>query len=294
MADPADAWISGAKQVGLRSDAPPFPRLVYIKPPKTASISVAQAIKAHLAREGFRAVHLPEILRTGRTDTPPNVAMLHGHVSWHQCAHWIGRAEGWKPIFTLRDPLDRVRSHYRYLRERALRESMPDSQRPLCEEALTRPLRDLVRDETSGFFGWTMPVQSIMLGAPIPGVITEHSWPEEIRDSALQARALECALERLEQLWWIGIVDTLDRDLETLALRQGWPLASAPRRNQTRIGDETDVAFSEIDAATRRLLTDRLAADYLLLEAAREIAAEQHRAAIAAGLGAPAGAAAGA
>ncbi|MFM9108305.1 MAG: hypothetical protein ACKOWF_16585 [Chloroflexota bacterium] len=253
-------------------------RLLFIKPPKTGSTSATVAINRALAATELQSRGHHGFPHATPEPLPPDVAMLHGHVSWHEVEPWMADPAGWAPIMTLRDPLERTLSHYRYLRQRARRPAMPDSDRPLCEEALARPLRDLVRDETSRFHGWTMPVQTILLGADLNGLVTEHAWPAGVHDPAFHERALRVALARLEQLRWIGITESLWRDLETLAHLQGWPPLAEPRSNVTARPSGDDAAFCEADPDTRRLLQKRLLPDSILYESARELAAERRRA----------------
>lgn len=80
------------------------------------------------------------------------------------------------------------------------------------------------------------------------------------------------ACSRLEELRWLGVTDTLDRDLETLASTFGWPpLGPAPRSNPT--APEHRLRAADLSPALHSALRARLAPDYDLLGKAREIAA---------------------
>lgn len=203
--------------------------------------------------------------------------MVQGHVTWDDAAWLLADPAAWQPFMTFRDPIDRTVSHYRYLRQLQPQHQPDDEHRRMCSEALARPLRELVYDDTSGFYNCTMPLQTLYLGSPLRGRIPACPLPDEIRPVEYQLAALRSALGRLEGLAWIGIVESLARDVQVFAFSQGWPPVDAPHRNQTRpVSAESDT-FSELDPATRRVLADRLAADYVLLESAREIAVERYR-----------------
>ncbi len=252
------------------------PRLVYLKVPKTASSSVMRMVQEALEL-GTNQI-LSGTSWFGEEATPPDdrYKAVMAHVTWNDAARLLDDPTAWVPIVTLRDPLERTVSHYRYLRQRALQTNLLSRFRPVCDEALARPLRELVHDETSAFHGWTMPVQTFFLGADLPCGIPEVRLPDTVHSPDFHHQALQCALDRLHRLAWIGIVETLPRDMRTLAFSQGWPVPDVLHDNRTTpVGADSD-AFSELDPATRRVLANRLAADYVLLECAREIAAERY------------------
>jgi hypothetical protein len=203
--------------------------------------------------------------------------MVLGHVTWDDAAWLLADPAAWQPFMTFRDPIDRTVSHYRYIRRLPPQYQPEDEHRRMCSEALARPLRELVYDDTSGFYNCTMPLQTLYLGSPLRGRVPAYPLPDEIRLVEYQQAALRSALGRLEGLAWIGIVESLARDVQVFAFNQGWPPVDAPHENRTMPVRNESADSSELDPATRRVLADRLAADYVLLESAREIAAERYR-----------------
>jgi len=241
------------------------PGLVYIRVPKTGSSTAVRIVQQGLATEVG-----PDVQPRGR---------LHLHATWGQHADLLEQQQRWAPIATFRDPVERIVSFYRYLQRMARVPDLHEEVRPSCGEVATRPLRDLVVDHQSLFYSSTMPVQVCYLATDfavdrLGRLLT--TWPS---DPGFTRRAVKLALDRLELLAWSGLVETLDRDLETLAASRGWPRFAPVHLNRAPAAPSPDDPSADLDAATRRLLADRLEADYLLVEAAREIAAERHRAA---------------
>ena len=273
--------MSGSKSVaspGRNDEATRAkPGLVFIRPPKTASCSVENVIKLALGPSADYVVPAKTVQlgRVGALDAKH--CFVRGHVTWNDAAWLVADPAAWRPIMTFRDPIERTLSHYRYLRQRASSARLDLDNEPLIRETLARPLRDLIHDESSGFFNWTMPIQTLFLGSTLRGRDPRHPLPDETRLLDDRGEALRCALGRLDRLAWIGIVESLDRDLRVLAFSQGWPVVDAPHANRTKAVSAESAAFSELDPATRQVLADRVAADYVLLESAREIAAERYR-----------------
>ncbi|MFM9108302.1 MAG: hypothetical protein ACKOWF_16570 [Chloroflexota bacterium] len=259
-------------------------RICFMKVPKTASSSIVAMIRS--VHQSAPEQELRESgIRSGRSASKFAAALFaHGHVSWHDVEPLLAEEpREWVPIMAFRDPLARTLSHYRYLQRRHSSPGITGRIRMMCDEAVRRPLRDLARDETSLFHGWTMPVQTLFLGSELQGPITEHPWPAAALSPAVQHEALKRALERLHRLAWIGVVESLERDLQVLAHDRGWapvPLRWLNRSVASTAGDGSD----RLDGDTLRLLMDRLSADYLLIESAREIAAERWRRVEATGL----------
>ena len=249
---------------------------MFIRPPKTASTSVEDMIKSSL---GLTAEHLvpDQTVFHGSADAiAPQHRFVRGHVTWDDAAWMVADRSAWLPIMTIRDPLERTLSQYRFLRQRGEVRRREGKRQPMFDEVLARPLRELIVDESSMFYNWTMPVQTLFLGSPLRGRPPTGPLGDEVRSPACQHGALCRALERLERLAWIGIVESLGRDMQVLAFSQGWPVADTNHSNPTAPVDDESAAASELDPALLRLLANRLAADYVLLECAREIAAERY------------------
>ena len=258
------------------------PGLVYVRPPKTASTSVENLVIAAQGLSAETLVQVAEIYpdRNGAVDPRKCLVGKGYHVTWNDAARFLADPAAWRAIMTLRDPIARTLSHYRFLQQTAHAARSPGAHQRLLEEALARPLRELIVDESSEFFNWTMPVQTFFLGSTLRGSDPSgpaRLLPDTVRSPAAHHEALRCALGRLERLAWIGIVESLDRDVQVLAFSQGWPAHGLLHDNRTATGGDALAASSELDPATRRVLADRLAADYVLLECAREIAAERYR-----------------
>ncbi|MFM9108304.1 MAG: hypothetical protein ACKOWF_16580 [Chloroflexota bacterium] len=245
------------------AEGEPRPGLAYLRIPKTASTSVAVLVRNALQEEAHRV---------GQAR-----GFRQAHATWGRYGEDLTRRDEWVPIATFRDPLERVFSYYRYLQRSSRRLDLPEQVKLACLETAARPLSELIRDESSTFFISTMPVQTFYLGTGLPVNRLGRPMMASLPGPGFTRQALVLALERLEHLAWIGLVETLDRDLETLAASQGWPPFAPARLNAAPPEPVPDDPSADLDHAARRMLQDRLAADCLLVEAAREIAAERHR-----------------
>jgi hypothetical protein len=253
------------------------PRVCYLRVPKTASSSVTQAIRKVLRTTQDDEIRLDVVLRGANDPRVASAVFAAGYFSWQDATPLLANPAEWVPVITFRDPLARTISHYRY--RRWCYRSFEEQGEPPAKytETWKRPLRDLIHDEASIFYGMTLPIHTLLLGG--------EKWkpalhvPSDLRAMSpeMQQEALGRAMDRLDRLAWVGVAETLERDLETLAFSRGWPPLEAMRANVTPTARDEDRPFEELDAETRRVLVERLAPDYLLVESAREVAAERHR-----------------
>ena len=254
------------------------PRICYLRVPKTGSISVVQTIRAALGCSRNAELHLADILAgpAAAAVDPARAPFAHGHVTWCDAEWLLADPAEWTAAVTLRDPVERTVSHYRYLRRRAITGDVPETNVGLYREVLERPLGELIHDRDSLFHRWTMPAQTIFLGADRAGLyrLGDAPWSDEVIGHATAPEVLARALDRLEGLGWVGILDTLHRDLGTLAAAREWPDPAPVHANRTP-RDVDFSGFDRLDDADRRTLADRLAPDYVLLESARELVAER-------------------
>ncbi|MFM9105311.1 MAG: hypothetical protein ACKOWF_01265 [Chloroflexota bacterium] len=243
-------------------------RLFFMHIPKTAGSSVRRALEAAQATRG-RCCWFAGGDAAGEA---PGLACLEaalvagGHVRWDDAAALPG---GWRIGTVLRDPLERLLSLYSFQRMR-IALGMPWEASPaLRREVAERSFASLARDPGSRFFRFTLPAQCLYLGGAPRGFLPARG---AALDRAAIAPMLGLALSRLEETAWLGVADTLDRDLETLARAFGWPpIGPAPRANRT--APEHRLAAADLDDGLLAEVRDRLEPDYLLLARARELAA---------------------
>ena len=265
--------------------AEPTGPLCFIHIPKTAG-SAFDATMARLPGLRERSVRIPElferpgqpVVMTRREHWPPDVASasyVSGHVSWDDFAAMVPHG---RFITVMRDPLSRVVSHYAHNRQLYLGTTPADhphmARRRACFE---RSLAELVRDPASPFYPLTWPLQVRTFAGGrqwddyVHGrdMVRPEEWPTLER----------IATERLDQLWWIGLTETIDRDLQTLYESLGiGPMGVLLSRNVAEPAYKMSV--NDLDAETREMLLERLQPDVRLVERARQIAEARHAAAV--------------
>jgi len=278
MGPRAGEWGEAERGGGSAQDRA-RPRICYLRVPKTGTISVVRTIRAALGCSREEELHGPDILdgpAAARVD-PAGAPFAHGHVTWSDAGWLLADPSAWTAVATLGNPLERTMSHYRYLRCRAIAGDVPEETARQYREVLERPLAELIHDPSSLFHRWTMPAQTIFLGADRAGLyrFADAPWSDEEIRHATGPEVLARALARLELLGWVGILDTLDRDIETLATSREWAVPAPVHANRTP-RDVDGSGFDRLGGADRRTLEDRLAPDHALLESARELALERH------------------
>ncbi len=249
------------------------PRLFFMHLPKTAGSSVRRMLESAPATRGrccWLAGSDPAV--DGPTLPCLETALVTGgHVRWDDAAALPG---GWSIVTVLRDPLDRLLSLYSFQKMRIALGAPSDASPKLRRELAERSFADLANDPASRFFRFTLPTQTLYLGGAPRGFIpVSGAALDDVAIAPVHARA--CS--RLEELRWLGVTDTLDRDLETLASTLGCPaLGPAPRSDPT--APEHRLRAADLSPDLHSALRARLAPDYDLLGKAREIAAARHAA----------------
>ncbi|MGI9253401.1 MAG: hypothetical protein ACR2J8_06625 [Thermomicrobiales bacterium] len=251
------------------------PRLFFMHIPKTAGSSLRRMLEAAPATAGRCCW-----LKTGdpAADAPrlpclETALVTGGHVRWDDAAVLPG---GWQMITVLRDPLDRLLSLYSFQKMQIALGARTEASPVLRRELETRSFEDLAHDPAARFFRFTLPTQTLYLGGAPRGFIPARGT--EV-DAAAIAPVLDLAMERLEKTAWLGVTESLDRDLETLAATFGWETLGPSRRtNQTTM--EHRLRVTDLEPETAAALRARLSPDYALLARAREIAAARHAAAV--------------
>lgn len=207
--------------------------------------------------------------RRGRAGT---LDLLAGHLTWAAVDAFPAPP---RVLVVVRDPIDRMRSAYSYLRQNVGAGIFSPVTLAVAAQAASASMGDLVLDRGSAIRLYAGPVQVAFLSSTRPDLrwdATELMPGGELDDAGIE-RALATAIRNLEACWWVGTTETLSRDLGVLASRLGWrPTATVPRANATldRAGsaDLSGAAWRELDRLTQ--------ADRALHDRARALADEAH------------------
>jgi hypothetical protein len=217
------------------------PRVVFLHIPKTAGSSINRYFKHYLgsSRSGGAVFFHDRMTAAERVD-----AMRRAERARYIGGHFGGRmlAEMRRPddvTFTfLRDPVARLRSHYLF-----------DHNRPDGNETARRlSLADYVVSDDGAAMLRTDNVMARQLAVA-------YDFAQSA-DMPLNAIA-EAAMQTLAGLAFVGLVDTIDDDLATLASLCGLP---APRR-APRVNARRGARGASDNAALRALAGRRLDAD---------------------------------
>ena len=258
------------------SPAAERPRLFLVHIPKTGGTTFKRTLNDVRWLDGHRAWLDHDFDPALNPGFEGSIRVSGGHRTWE---HYGVLPGNWSPVVLLRDPLQRTLSHYSFVRKRFARNELPPDFRPLGQEVATRSLPDLVRDPNSRFFGWSGSIQTRFIAGESPNRPPGAESPAGLLDPRAMRRALMVAMERLEETVWIGRTEHLARDLQTLAIQQGWP-SLGPVRHANMVHPSCRVQPEDLDGETLRSLEERLEADYLLVDRAEEIARERHHAAV--------------
>src|SRR5215217_1564772 len=125
----------------------------FIHVPKTGGSTLKRTIERWVVPD--TPVWVPE--KMNRTEWPDGLGtavIAGGHRTWNDVLNlpWT-----WDILVLLRDPLERVLSHYSYLRMRHDQRPTPLPPHGWAGQAGTRTLADLARDPDALFFSWTGP-----------------------------------------------------------------------------------------------------------------------------------------
>ena len=199
--------------------------------------------------------------------------LIAGHLTWNATSVF---PEPPAVLLLLRDPIERALSVISYLREHAAAGIFePESQR-MAQLFFERSLAELLgRDRGLREVVGSMHVA--YLSADDQNVRNPASLltPEGTLDQDETERRFAIAARNLASCHWVATAETFDRDLHTLAIRQGWPsLGTIPHhlasRDRLRAEDLPAAALEELKRLT--------AADRELYAMASRMAEEAHRA----------------
>lgn len=200
---------------------------------------------------------------------------ISGHVCWDEFADRIPRG---RFLSSFRDPLDQLVSRYGF--NRSIHALNPSTSHPFAErrrECHDRELADLVRDPSCSFYAQSFNIQTLAMS---DGIAWRSVWANsQVPDARRFPEFERVAQQRLEQLYWFGLKETIDRDLQTLSASLGiGPIGLLVKANETI--PEFRMSADDLDRETRDLLVERLQPDYRLVERARRIAEERHGAVV--------------
>jgi len=218
---------------------PAEPLLVFVHIQKTAGKTIRQILYRQYSRP--RTYHVrnyfvaPEVARTTMKELaaspPADVRAVHGHILF-----WRDRwPEETRFLAMLRDPVERVVSHYFWLRARSSKFS-----KSLEEAIIEGPILD--------------NLQTRVLAASMPPL------------GETRAKMLETALESLERLTVVGLTERFDESLVLATRALGWRRMLYRSNNATPGRRPT----SEIPAKTIDLIKQQNAFDLELYDRAAE------------------------
>jgi hypothetical protein len=226
------------------------PRLVFLHVPKTAGTTLVGVIEREYGVERIVRVYggefgIPvEELVAWSARRRRAVRAVVGHMSYGVAEHLPGRS-----VYAtlLRDPVDRIVSHYSYVLTQPSLISLHEASGPdaSLEQHVTRsPLRHFVNN-----------AQTRQLG----GDTSDRPRTPGERD-------LDRAIGRLDHLAVFGIQERFDESMLHFARTLGWELPVYTTVNVT--GDR--IALDELDASTRATIEEQNALDRVLYDHATQ------------------------
>lgn len=249
--------------------------LLQIHIPKTAGTSLFSLLSGFFPPE---RVHLALSYPLYVEDFKTHIAgkdLVGGHVTWKATSVF---PEPPGVLLLLRDPIERALSHVSYLRQHVasgIFEPVTQRVAELCAERPVAELllgRDVVFREAIG----SMHV-AYLSGDDDRDVrrMAQLLTPDGELDQDETERRFAIAARNLASCHWVATAETLDRDLQTLAVRQGWPrIANVPHylasRDRLRAEDLPAAALQELKRLTE--------ADRELYAMASRMADDAHRA----------------
>jgi hypothetical protein len=249
-------------------------RLFQLHIPKTAGTTLYSVLLTRIPRERVLLMTKDPVCAGEVTAGAEGVDLVAGHLSWAA----VGAFPEPPAVLTvLRDPVERALSVYSYLRVNAGAGIFDPGSEGTAQEAAMRPLGDMLLDRTSGLRHVVASNQVGYLSGDEPNLRQPAGFltPSGDLDTPKLERCYEIAERNLLTCAWVGTTETLDRDLETLAARLGWPsFGAVQRRNVTRDRQSAE----SLPSRARRELEQLVEADRELHARARTIADERYRA----------------
>lgn len=226
--------------------------------PKTGGMTLRTFVVPNFQSDHFfeiaggRYVERLEELRLLDDAKKASLRLVLGHLPYgvHE---WLPRP--CRYFTMLRDPVDRVLSHYYYVLEQPTH--------PLHERVVSSSM-SLEEYVTSGLSAELSNGQTRLL----------CGWPEidSLRgDGECTQAVFEAARKNLEQVAAVGLMEEFNRSLELYRTTFGWAKQPIQRRNVTKKRSAVDSHSAE----TLRVIRDRNSFDLALYEHARQLFASQ-------------------
>ncbi len=197
--------------------------IFFLHVPKTAGTAVRHFLEAPLRRdETYRVMSVPnEIQRRRRERFNPNVKFVSGHVPY-----WFGDAlPGRQVLLFARNPVERVLSTYYFWRNQhapAPEDLSPDAE--LLRAIAKTSLEEFVFDTGAIWHGAINNYACRMVG---------HAQPWSL-DLPYDVETEKLALERVESIEMVGVVERTNESLAVIARHLGLPFESPlPSQNVT-------------------------------------------------------------
>jgi hypothetical protein len=183
------------------------PLVVFVHIRKTAGRSLRQLLyreytrgRTRLVKNYFTQAAVSESYVRDLAESPPaDLRVAHGHMLFWPDFAW---PEGTEFVTMLRDPVERVISHYYWLRSR--------------KERYTKSLSEAVRDGL---------IDDNLQTRVISGMMPPHG--------ELPQEALDLAVERLERFSVVGLTERFDESVVLLTRTLGWRRMVYTRENVT-------------------------------------------------------------
>lgn len=201
--------------------------------------------------------------------------LIGGHVTWKATAVF---PEFPAVLILLRDPIERALSAVSFLRQHVSDGVFEPTGQQLAELCVERPLAELLlgRDRVFREMVGNMHV-AYLSGDDALDVRRPASLltPDAEVDQGETERRFAIAAQNLASCYWVATTETLERDLHTLAARQGWPrIDNIPRRMTSR----DRLRAEDLPAAALQELKRLTEADRELYAMASRMADDAHRA----------------
>lgn len=235
-------------------EAPPQPapldRLAFLHIPKTAGTSLTQVLASRWGR--VRIVGRWEELRDTPVGGLDDVTLFAGHFFGHQLSH--PALAGFPAVTVLRDPLERLRSEYRFARASAA------AGRPLTELMLYAARVGFFEYAFAGLSAWGRHAQLFILGKE------EGMLPTTVP----QADLLDQAKRRLGGMLAVGVTEALGPFVARLFDESGGAVPP-PEIPHLLAQDGGGAWEAGLTAAQETALRDVLAPDAALHAHARDL-----------------------